>query len=774
MITNETLRERRRAERSLRKSTEGGDLSQWWRLAAPWLLLAAALVLAPLAWLLTWLGDVQVFTAACIAVAGAVMTAVSWSLTRGRRPIGRAHELFNAAAPAALIAYTVAYGPDKYALIGGAVAGVTSAIVWNRRHTSSAMRELERSPRVAGLGRMSEEWKAFAREYMPQLAESTLTVFADTKDVLHAGLDLGDGEVPSDFTEQLTEKFTKFAGGVRGGTVLQVGDFLDKVGITVMRTDPLKAPFPWAGVLDPGESIREPIRGLGRHRDGADLTLHLPHVPGGGLNGEDKPQAHLLMVGMSRAGKGEAGETIDVNVMTRRDSAVVLCDAVKADQQLGVIGKGAVYVLPNQNAIRAFLRRLVEQTIPARAAHLGNPRRNPLGKVCKEWQPGCGLTWLLVHVYEGAALYNNQDLTRLSERAASVGIELVLEAQKAIHDRVDTNARSNLADVIMFGVQDPDDATLALPPELIDAGASPWVWLNKRAGMCYTLLSHLPAARQAIPARFGRKAPDGSDIAAILEEYLHLAAPLDPVTAATWGEPYEKFAAARAREADRAPRQHAFTSPGPGTRVMAGAVLLDQAVPAGAAAVPPQPVALPAADEPEEAGFALDDPDDDEVPPDADDEATELAQVAETVVGDMAIAVDGDQEGGQVLDQAVDALARCGDDEEFDDAPPSDDPGRGEFELPDDPDESHFRPIVSRDEALDILLDVLARGIGEGGTFRPSDLYDELDRRARRGDSWVRKCMKILIGWGCIEESGSYGVYVVMHTRRGDLDDYPE
>jgi hypothetical protein len=764
MLTNDTIKQQRKAERAVRRMDRGGELSQMWRLLTPWLLLAAALVLAPLAWFLTWLFEVQTFTAICVAVAGAVMLAVSIKLTKGRMTLSRWHELFNVAAPTGVVSWTVAFGPDEHVLIAAGVFGVASAIIWTRRHASSTVRELERRGNGAvGYGQATPAaWKEFVREHMPQVADSNMTVLADTPAVFAAGLDLGDGEVPSDvMTDQLIDKITKFAGGIRGGTTLQIGDYLDRIGVTVMRTDPLKRPFPWQGVVDPGISIREPIRGLGKYRDGADLTLHLPYVPNY-RDGEDKPQSHMMLIGMSRAGKGEAGEAIDVNVMTRKDAAVVLCDAVKADQQLGVISRGAAYVLDNQNAIRAFFYKLVNATIPARAAFLGNPGRNRLGKISKEWEAGCGLTWLLVHVYEASALYNNQDMTKITERAASVGIEIVIEAQRGIHDRVDTTARSNAGDLIMFGVKDPDDAALVLPPELLDAGAAPWVWQNKRGGMCHTVLGHLTPARQAIPARFGRKAADGSDIAAILDEYLHLADPLDPITAATWGDPYAKFAAARAAEQGRVPRQHSF-APVP-ARVVQGAVLLDTR-PAPAPAAP--------ADE-AEAGFDLDDPCDDEVPPDDEAERAELTRVAERVVGDMAIALDGHPEAGQVLNQAVDALETYGDDEAPDDAPPSDDPGRGQFELPDDPDEAHLQPIVSRDEALDIVLDILAEDVGEGETFRWSDLYDKIAARTRRGDSWVRKLRKPLLGWGCVQEADAYGLYVVIHTRRGDLDDYPE
>lgn len=778
--TNRTLREERKAERKARRQLGevGGELSALWRALAPWVLVVTAIGIAPAAWWLARHYDVQGFTAFCIAVAGALMLYVSLHLTR-RRDLGRWHELFNVTAPVGVIAYTVAYDPNKYVLIAAGVFGVASAIIWNRRHTSSAMRELERAAGGFGAaaGNVPVRWQQFTAEHMPQVKDSQMTVFANTPEVLHVGVELGEGELPEDLTDRTAlQKLTRFGGGIMGGTTLAVGDYLDRVGITVLRVDPLKKPFPWAGPTAPGESIIEPIENLGKYRDGLDLSLLLPHVAAKTEDGEDKAHSHMTMVGMSRSGKGSAGEQIDVCVATRKDAAIVLCDPVKADQQLGAISEGAAYVLTSRSAIRAFLHRIVHVTISRRSAFLGDPRRNLLGKVCKEWEPGCGLTWILVHMYEAAALFNNPHMTQISEQAASVGIQLIPEVQIAKHNKLDTNLRSNCGDLLHFGVKDPDDAALVMPSELLDMGAAPWAWGNRQGGMCYAALGHLPLSRQVIPARFARPARDGSDIMAALAEYMHLVDPLDSITAESWGEPYERFAAARAAERDRAPRQYAFAGAAP----LQGAVLLDDRpaprVTIPAAPLPPRPPTAERRSEPApldepDAGFDLGDPYDDETEPGPEEEQAEREQVAEAVVGDLAITLSESPEAQPVLDEAIAELERHGVEAEVDDGGML--PGR-DMDFPADPDEAHFQPIVHRDEALDILLDVLHTKIGEGNRFRWSDLYDELERRARRGESWVRKCRPILLGWGCIQETDTFGVFEVIHTSRGDLDDYPE
>ncbi|MBP2703490.1 hypothetical protein JOL79_06720 [Microbispora sp. RL4-1S] len=781
-LTSSPKTSRREARKLKRQMSETGEISAALRLLAPWLLLLLSIGVAPLAWLLTRARDVQGFTATCVIVCGALLVWSSLYLNRGRLTFNRVHEALNFAAPTGVTSYTILQGPDTYVMIGAFTFGMTSAIIWHKRHTSTTLRELERRGHGGG---GSAEWRGFVQDYMPSIADSELTVIRNTPVDAVAGLQLGPGEVPDDLSAQLIDRITKFFGGIRGGTTLAIGDHLDKVGVHVMKTDPLRKPFDWQGPSAPGESIVELVEGLGRYRDNADLSLVMPYVAAATPDDEDVQQSHLLMVGMSRAGKGDAGELIDCNVACRADAGVVVLDAVKGDQQLGVIGDGAVYVVTSVPAIRSFMWKLVNVTIPNRAAFLGDPRRNPLGRMLREWVPGCGLTWLQVHAYEAAALYGNADLVKITERAASVGIKLIVEAQRGVHDRVDTNVRSNAADLIMFGCNDADDAKLVMPPELVDMGAQPWVWKNRQPGMCYTVLGHLPLNRQVIPARFARRSRDGSDVAAALAEYRpFVEAPLDPITAASWGEPYAKFDATRQAERDRRPRQHAFAGP-PAPRYAdpyeqppapAAAPAAPPAVPtppAAAAAPPvavrrstPAPAAAPADDMPVE-GFDLGEGLDDELAPGPEYEADEVATQAENLVGDVALGLEGDPERRGVLQQMVDGLERMG--------RPGDDEPQGaagerfeDIEFPPAEGDEGLQAIVDRDEAVDILLAILAEDIGEGGTFKPQDLYDLVRARARRSDSWVRHELKTLREWGCVRSHDDYGSYVVIHTQRGD------
>lgn len=751
-ITNRSLRAVRKAERMAEAGLRVAepDLSALLRVLAPWLILAAAFIAAPLCRWFAEAKQVTVLAAWCFAASTAVLTGLSLHLTRERKPLGRLHEAVNTAAPLSLVTITIGYGINIEVMLPAAVLGLTTCILWNRRHTRHSTGELAVQH---GTGGGRSEWDAFTREHLPQLHGSTMQVLRDDSEEFLAGLKLGEASLPSDVGNVL-DRLTRYAGGLRGGADLISGDFLDKVVVHVMRKDPLRTVFDWQGPNAPGESIAEAIEGLGRYRNKRDLVMLLPHrvLPDGAV----KVQSHLLTVGMSRAGKGAAGEIIDVSVATRRDAAVVFCDPVKADQGAGPISEGAAYLLDTSAKIKAFFHRLVHHTIPARAKYLGDPTRNRLGKICREWEPGCGLTWVLVHVAEASALAGNELMTQITERAASVGIMIHIEVQKGIHDRLDTNARSNTGAGLAFGCYNEDDAALVLASELLELGVNPGAWKNNHPGMCYYQAPGIPLSQQTVPARFGRHADDGSTVIAALREYMHLVEPLDPITAASWGEPFAKYQAEQAAKQGRAPVQHAF----------AGAASLDRrVVQARVEVVDDQPLPRPHAPLVVSAPPVEEEDGDDEPTPEEAQAQRELA--AEEVIGEMINMLGDDPNARAVVDQAITSLSVPLD--EPDEVPfvRNDD---ADVEFPRDPDlPPPSKPaIASKDEAIDILLDLLD-GLGVGNECGPKDLYAGVEDRAGRSDSWVRSTLPLLLSWGCLEASG-HGKYAIIHTRRGDRE----
>lgn len=756
------------------------DLSAAWRTAAPWVLMVATLVAAPLLRLGALALDATVLGACLFFVSTVVLGGLSWHITRDRRWLGRTHDLVNTVAPMLLITLTIGFGVRTEIMLPGFVLGVTTALLWNKRHTKHAVEAA-----AAGAGSRSAtaaEWEEFTAEHLPQLRGSRLDVLRDDDEQFVAGVKLDEAQVPEDVGNVL-QRINRWAGGLRNGTDLIIGDRDDRVLLQVSRKDPLREPFSWKGPNAPGESIMEPIEGLGKYRNGVDLAMLLPHVE---LKNGPKVVAHMMSVGMTRAGKSAAGEAIDVNICTRRDSAVIFCDAVKADQSVGAIREGAVYILDSAPKIKSFLMRLVTVVIPARTSYLGDPTKNLLGKVCREWEPGCGLTFLEVHVAEGASLYGVEALTQASERAASAGIMLHIEVQRAVHDRIDTNYRSNNSAGLCFGVKDEKDAALALSSELLDLGVNPGAWKNKHPGMCIYEAPGIPDQLLTVPARFGRHAQDGSDIVAALREYMHLAGPLDPITAAALGKPFAEYRAAVDQRLGRRPVQYSFapapttaTTPPPTlsrpvTTVLQGSAELPQ-VPA--LAVDPQVTNSPDAQMNTNRYYNDQTPaptrthgyahvPDQQGPEDEDLQLThqQREEAGQDVLAQMESMLGDSADADEAMEGARAGLADPLDD---DDAPFVRNPA-ADIGFPPDPDDlDEARPApTSRDEAIDILLAVLADQIGEGQEFAPKDLYDAAKKKAGKTDSWVRMTLQTLLAWGCIESSEGRGKYMVVSARR--------
>ncbi|MBT2226288.1 hypothetical protein [Nonomuraea sp. NEAU-A123] len=778
-------REARRASKWTKtpRDRDSSEFNEAIRLVAPWALLGSTLALAFVARnafaLTPSLTPYTRLTAVCFALLAAVLTGVSFHLTRERRGFGRVIEALNTAAPPTVIAYTLEYGVRPEFLIPAATVGVGLAYLWNRRHIRHAAGEL-------AVSEQRGSWDDFTKTELTALAGSRIDVIEDSPERAVAGMWLPLGKTVG-IVGNLLEEIGTYFGAIRGGTDMQVGAKHDRVLITATRKDPLDLGMQWAGPSGPGESIAETIEGLGIYRNKLDLRMLIPHteLPNGLLS----VVAHTKMVGRTRIGKSAAGELAMVNIGLRGDAGVVFCDAVKADQSVGAIEGACCYVLDTEAKIKNFLWRLVYKTIPARAAYLGNPNRNPLGKRLREWEPGCGLTWITVYIAEGAALYGVQTLLLVSERAASVGIELRIELQRASHDRVDTTMRANNAAGIAFACDDDGDAAMVLSPRLMQLGVTPSAWGPEYPGKIYYEAPGIPESLAAMPARFARHARDGSDIEAAIAEYRHLMNPVDPITAASWGPAYEKYRADRARRRGREPVMFSTAPPIPATVAPHRTVVTDTAprptapamAPAAAVRVPPTPPAPgdePLDGEPREldADQAPDELSREQLAGIADVAADEVLNEFEQLAGDD---VDGEQL--RTLAERMLGTPDGDADEPFeysevDDVDLPTDLGTLVHDAPDAPELVDDKPPpASRAEALAIAREVLWTVIGEGEEFGPKNVYGPLAERVGKADTWFRQQLPIMLARGWIDQTEKRGKYIVLpgcDPEADDLDDY--
>ncbi|MFI9846729.1 hypothetical protein ACIHFD_57585 [Nonomuraea sp. NPDC051941] len=736
---------------------QGYEFPKALRIGAPWALIpltflaAAVLQLAFFAWQVEWLGGV-LFGGSAVA-----LSLLRWKLSHQRTWWRKVLEVADVAAPLTLIMLVVAFGYHVEVMLTFLAVGITLAIAHNMRHARhSEGGELVTTTAAgqAGGGKdRAAEWRAWTAENLPAAHGSQLTVLEDSGERLTAGVELRPGQVPEDITEELP-RIESWAGGIREGATAIVGNFQNKLLLMIPRKDALDSPIPWHGPHAPGENIIEPIE-LGRYRDGSPLAMVLPHTK---INGKPKVVAHLLTAGMPGAGKTEAGQVSDFSIACRAESALILCDSVKAEQSLHGLDQAAAYVASTAPMIRWLLTRLVNHTIPARAAYLGNPARNLLGKHLTNWVPGCGLKFLSVHFAEAGALVGVEAVTTIVERCRSVGIWIDFELQRASHTKVDTDARAMFGAGQSFGVEDEVDARMVLSDRLVDLGADPSAWGTDNPGYVYMEAPWVPKARRTMPARYDNIG--AADLSAAVAEYRHLFQDLDPVTADSLGKPYAEFVATRVAARDAAPRQHSFNPAAHG-----GAVASAQA----AALTSPAPSPAPSSTPPTLDGIAMlipsqpDHHDPDELTP---EEETQMKnEAADELAASFAEMVDRDDDPDLAFETAAELRAAT-DDVRLGTAGDLPAPGAfvrdesADIEFPGQPPEG---PKMPKAEAVAVLVEILA-GIGVGNEFAPKDLYQAVQERTGHSGTWVRQTLPLLASQGYIDATAARGRYVVLET----------
>lgn len=245
----------------------------------------------------------------------------------------------------------------------------------------------------------------------------------------------------------------------------------------------------YAGASAPGASIAQPIR-LGVREDGEPAELH--------LTGDPSVQRNAVgvmgVVGMSGSGKTEFLLNFCTEVLTRHDARLHIADARKGGQLPEFLRANAA-----TSAIGLAAAEAVIEDMPAEIE-----RRSKLlgAKGYKQWQEGCGIPFEVHVIFEAAAVVaGNSGVVDLAESVRSVGICLVLELQRATHDRFPTSARANVTTWAVLGVQRDDDAEAALSEETIAAGAAPWAWKNTKPGYFYMEAAGVDRVRWSEPCR---------------------------------------------------------------------------------------------------------------------------------------------------------------------------------------------------------------------------------------------------------------------------------
>lgn len=301
--------------------------------------------------------------------------------------------------------------------------------------------------------------------------------------------------------------------------------------LVIVPEDMLKQVTWYPGPSAPGGSIAEPLV-IGVYDDGSLLLLTLPQA------------IHLLIMGQTGAGKTEGALDILTEVMTRRDVAVWLSDHVKKGQDLGEIFPACDWVALTPQDTEIMIEA-VKAAIPARTAWLGShgyrawcPEaaevQNDPAHSCRKdgWACGCaGMAYLISWFEEAAntlARLDDDVFTTIAQEARSAGISLIISMQRASGYQISTDTRASLPASLCFGV-DERDASFALPEDVLDAGANPGAWKNRKPGYCYLVAAGIEEELYANPARTFRNDP--VTLEWVDREFADIRMAIDDVTA---------------------------------------------------------------------------------------------------------------------------------------------------------------------------------------------------------------------------------------------------
>jgi hypothetical protein len=124
---------------------------------------------------------------------------------------------------------------------------------------------------------------------------------------------------------------------------------------------------------------------------------------------------------------------------------------------------------------------------------------------------GCpGLAYLVCWFEEAAntlATLGDDVFTTVAQEARSAGVSLVVSMQRASGYQISTDTRASIPSVMCFGVGSDTDAGFALPDEVLDMGANPAAWANRRPGYLYAVAAGIDEELHATPARSYRNDP---------------------------------------------------------------------------------------------------------------------------------------------------------------------------------------------------------------------------------------------------------------------------
>ncbi|WP_215456386.1 plasmid transfer protein TraB [Streptomyces sp. ATCC 21386] len=310
--------------------------------------------------------------------------------------------------------------------------------------------------------------------------------------------------------------------------------------LVIVPEDMLAEFVEWEGPSNLGCSIADPLV-IGRYDDGSPLLLWLPGDPKAKRN-----STHVLVAGGTGSGKGDAALNLQTEILSRRDVLLWLSDP-KMFQDFRPLLPGIDWAAEGGTPTEVMVEA-VKAVIPARTRWLGEHGY-------RQWEPesfetqtdpahscradgracGCeGMPFLVAWMEEAASTLRDMGddaFTGIAQEARSAGVSLIVSLQRPSYDQMSTSTRASLPSVVALGC-DPRDEGFSLPEAVIDAGAHPGAWGNRRPGYCYVVSPGIDETRYPSPGRtraFTHRSVSGMEVLAAWAQ--RNGATADPITA---------------------------------------------------------------------------------------------------------------------------------------------------------------------------------------------------------------------------------------------------
>nr|BFE53290.1 hypothetical protein GCM10017745_67170 [Saccharothrix mutabilis subsp. capreolus] len=413
-----------------------------------------------------------------LSLLGAGLTGLTYTVGKARSAITRAHATATTAVASGWITACAIAAPWENPLLGlWLYGGAGVALSWNIR------RVLRGGDDNGGVGGLFEKVKlAGVRTREVQVAPNKVT----------APLQLPAGQVAVEDVQAAADKIAQVL-RLHKGAVRIVGDpdDLSQATMTIVPEDVLRHPRPWPGPSAPGGSIAEAVV-PGVYEDNEPQRIFFP-----GDKASQRQAMTLIVQGMKGAGKTGGAKNCWTEILTRRDVNLIVLDPSKGEQSVAFLGDKAHTVIGHRQC-EDFMTR-VPDVITDRATQLGRWGYD-------EWTPEVfekhGMPYLILWVEEATRVLEDAGtLTRIAQECRSAGISLVLSLQKASFRQMNTDVRSQIDGVWCFGVNDITDAAFTLSEQVIEAGARPDRWKNRRVGCNYLEVPGVPEERLVVPGR---------------------------------------------------------------------------------------------------------------------------------------------------------------------------------------------------------------------------------------------------------------------------------